>query len=661
MMCFLKFPEFLLQFIHFFVLKNWFNDGPLIDVIFITFMKVFSKLIEYFKFGEMEKEKETDGVFHHDIDEIPGSIYQTISKSSQTFKAPNIEDFEVLKPISRGAFGEVYLGRKTSHTDVIYAIKVMKKSEMINKNMVSQVVNERNALALSRSPFCVQLFYSLQTPTRIFLVMEYMVGGDLKSLLGVYTYFEEQMAVFYCAEIILALQYLHRHGIIHRDLKPDNILISETGHLKLTDFGLSQVTLHRDLEVSDLIHRTPGCVLNARTPGQICSLTSHISFGSYERMPFDSPLGDENNLSGFLPFYSADSNLNASSTYETCASCSKEISMPCNCHSKLKPQYNASLFTPSPLSTTRSFKRPNLENRPLKRKRPIDFCHPELACSSPVSRNNTGLTQEVKLMDITNTITPVRDQNTLPRCTEPSNLSPLRSVLKKKRISAVNRKPTVMFSTPVNAANSMTSCDAILSKQTNISKQITSISSPLEDPLVSPITNNRTPNTNRTPYRTPKILRRGFKPTDSRILGTPDYLAPELLLRTEHGSGVDWWALGVCLYEMVTGVLPFCGETPQEVFENILNRRLDWPEGDEALSSEMEAAINSLLTLEPEKRNTGADLRDMPLFHYISWDNLLSVEPPFIPKPDSIDDTSYFKARCDMKQITVTNLKHLDM
>lgn len=96
----------------------------------------------------------------------------------------------------------------------------MKKSEMINKNMVSQVITERNALALSQSPFCVTLFYSLQSPTSVYLVMEYMVGGDLKSLLAMYGYFDEATSRFYCAEILLALQYLHKHGIVHRDIKP---------------------------------------------------------------------------------------------------------------------------------------------------------------------------------------------------------------------------------------------------------------------------------------------------------------------------------------------------------------------------------------------------------------------------------------------------------
>lgn len=77
--------------------------------------------------------------------------------------------------------------------------------------------------------------------------MEYMIGGDLKSLLAVSGFFEESAAKFYIAEITLALQYLHQHGIIHRDIKPDNMLLTASGHVKLTDFGLSKIELSRGM------------------------------------------------------------------------------------------------------------------------------------------------------------------------------------------------------------------------------------------------------------------------------------------------------------------------------------------------------------------------------------------------------------------------------
>ncbi|OBS74061.1 hypothetical protein A6R68_15401, partial [Neotoma lepida] len=190
-------------------------------------------------------------------------------------RPPSIEEFTIVKPISRGAFGKVYLGQKGGK---LYAVKVVKKADMINKNMTHQVQAERDALALSKSPFVVHLYYSLQSASN---VMEYLIGGDVKSLLHIYGYFDEEMAIKYISEVALALDYLHRHGIIHRDLKPDNMLISNEGHIKLTDFGLSKVTLNRDINMMDIL-TTPSMAKPkqdySRTPGQVLSLISSLGF-----------------------------------------------------------------------------------------------------------------------------------------------------------------------------------------------------------------------------------------------------------------------------------------------------------------------------------------------------------------------------------------------
>ncbi|GBM44944.1 Serine/threonine-protein kinase greatwall [Araneus ventricosus] len=200
-------------------------------------------------------------------------------------RLPSIADFTIIKPISRGAFGKVYLCHKKEKPDQIFAVKVMKKETMVNKNMMKQVLTERNALALSRSPFVVQLFYSMQSKNSIFLVMEYMIGGDVKSLLHIYGFFDEDMAVFYASEAAHALEYLHKHNIVHRDLKPDNMLISATGHIKLTDFGLSKITVNKAIKIIDLLGSPNNCSgpnegLPNRTPGQLLSLTSAFGFSS---------------------------------------------------------------------------------------------------------------------------------------------------------------------------------------------------------------------------------------------------------------------------------------------------------------------------------------------------------------------------------------------
>jgi len=135
-------------------------------------------------------------------------------------QAPGIEDFELLKPISKGAFGHVYLVRRKG-TDKLFAMKAMRKTDVLHKNMIEQVVAERDALAVTKSPFVVQLFYSFQSKSNIFLVMEYLIGGDCKSLLHNLGYFDEELARIYIAEVTLALEYIHKHGIVHRPCEAD--------------------------------------------------------------------------------------------------------------------------------------------------------------------------------------------------------------------------------------------------------------------------------------------------------------------------------------------------------------------------------------------------------------------------------------------------------
>ncbi|XP_066485119.1 serine/threonine-protein kinase greatwall [Tiliqua scincoides] len=158
-----------------------------------------------------------------------------------------------------------------------------------------------------------------------------------------------------------------------------------------------------------------------------------------------------------------------------------------------------------------------------------------------------------------------------------------------------------------------------------------------------------------TPFRTPKSVRRGAAPVvGERILGTPDYLAPELLLSKPHGPAVDWWALGVCLFEFLTGIPPFNDETPQQVFQNILKRDIPWPEGEEKLSDNAQNSIDMLLTIDSTKRAGLKELKLHPLFYGVDWDNLQNQPMPFIPQPNDETDTSYFEARNNAQHLTVS-------
>ncbi|KAI0240042.1 hypothetical protein L0F63_001246 [Massospora cicadina] len=329
---------------------------------------------------------------------------------------PSIEDFEIIKPISRGAFGRVYLARKKATQD-LFAIKVIRKDDMIRKNMVRQVMTERRVMSLASTAYVVSMFFAFHSRNYLYLVMEYMIGGDLSSLLQGFGCFDEAMARFYIGETVLALKYLHSNSIIHRDLKPDNILIDAAGHTKLTDFGLSRISIQ-------------------------------------------------------------------------------------------EPERNG------------------------------------LARAKPKSKH-------------------------------------------RKLASSSTPKPAPQPPAPPTSRRQL---------------------------------------------------------SNRALLGTPDYLAPELLLGIGHDASVDWWALGVCLFEFLCGYPPFTDETPEAIFNNILNLKIQWPE-DHELSPEAVDLILGLLEPDPSQRLSEAGIFGHPFFNGMDWDTFSLGEAPFKPNPEDRLDTSYFELR----------------
>ncbi|XP_059951413.1 serine/threonine-protein kinase greatwall isoform X3 [Mesoplodon densirostris] len=799
-------------------------------------------------------------------------------------RPPSIEEFTIVKPISRGAFGKVYLGQKGNR---LYAVKVVKKADMINKNMTHQVQAERDALALSKSPFIVHLYYSLQSANNVYLVMEYLIGGDVKSLLHIYGYFDEEMAVKYISEVALALDYLHRHGIIHRDLKPDNMLISNEGHIKLTDFGLSKVTLNRDINMMDIL-TTPSMAkprqdYYSRTPGQVLSLISslgfhtpvaeksqdsanilstHVSETSQLSQGLTCPMSiDQKDITPYsskllkscletvashpgMPVKCLTSHLLQSRQRLATSSTSSQShtfmsSVESECHSSprwekdCQESDNAVGSTvmswntvEKPLGTkstdameTKSFNKRDLElavspihnssadpatgnscgnlaekcssGEVPREARELDVNNIHLAAdtsqsgyhqshqcavdssgvteehlgkrsckrsfelvdSSPCqeiiqnkkncveykssnemrdgyANQRTGLTAEVQDLKLsvyrdqqndgankenmgnsfidkqqTPEKSPVpmiaknlmceldddcdknskkdylsssflcSDDDRTPKSIrmdsdssfpgisimesplggqsldpdksikqsslEESNIEdllPASPSCQEGTLPSGDESPAVQDSNRKMLAPSLEALKTLTSKRNAVAfrsfnshinasnssepskMSITSLdmmdiscaysgSYPM---AITPTQKERsyvpyqqTPDQVKsgTPYRTPKSVRRGAAPVDDgRILGTPDYLAPELLLIRVHGPAVDWWALGVCLFEFLTGIPPFNDETPQQVFQNILKRDIPWPEGEEKLSDNAQSAVEILLTIDDTKR-----------------------------------------------------------
>ncbi|XP_029517072.1 serine/threonine-protein kinase greatwall isoform X1 [Oncorhynchus nerka] len=864
-------------------------------------------------------------------------------KVSDIPKPASIEDFVVLKPISRGAFGKVYLARKKSNAR-LYAIKVVKKADMRDKNMADQMKAERDALALSKSPFVVHLFYCLQSSTNVYLVMEYLIGGDVKSLLHIYGYFDEDMSVKYISEVARALDYLHRHGITHRDLKPDNMLVSNEGHIKLTDFGLSKVKLDRELSLADIM-TTPSLAMPKqdyfRTPGQVLSLISSLglntpavegkrhSSGSavfspmscgkieprknslssplrrqkeYLRSPvclsrtlgpnscvfspyalaksltprllksrrrFDtmstggsqscifpsttdseggvSPLWEleqkeiENvpylygrNASGQtggkvtsdirmlgqgsalasldnlelrgqlhqepstgelsrkakqephvgkrLKFNEVEQSAppkkpelsqpirgNVSGAESICATKGKPMEVQSGVTSAVKRGFEEVEKSPEQLESlskksdseyqrcsgvpevalkyrtglTGVFANVHLEEfgskgqgtakgQVPKRSSPIAVTK-NLLCelddlaegvfvegrsfgedhelSSSPSIDSEGSVHEMSIN--VNSPTPKwsthsakeghlaldNSEISLPPqpptfasigTALPGNMLTLRGGVSKRSFldrvpeldPSVTKSPS--FLKPRNVVAFRSYCSSI--NRSNMSwnsrfslgsveamDMATSASYHSMPAAVTPVQKRpnsnsslyqtpQTMTTSHTPFRTPKSVRRAPVPVEGvPILGTPDYLAPELLLGIPHVSGylncdymVDWWALGVCLFEFLTGVPPFNDETPQLVFQNILNRDIPWPDGDEELSHNSRNAIELLLTMDMNKRAGLKELRSHALFAGLDWDNLQNQTMPFIPQPEDETDTSYFDARNTAQHLVIS-------
>jgi len=147
------------------------------------------------------------------------------------------DDFDPIKVIGKGAFGEVRLVQKVD-TGHVYAMKILRKADMVEKEQVAHVRAERDILVEADHQWVVKMFYSFQDPANLYLVMEFLPGGDMMTLLMKKDILTEEAAQFYMTETAIAIDYIHNLGFIHRDIKPDNILLDSRGHVKLSDFGL---------------------------------------------------------------------------------------------------------------------------------------------------------------------------------------------------------------------------------------------------------------------------------------------------------------------------------------------------------------------------------------------------------------------------------------
>jgi len=168
-----------------------------------------------------------------------------------TRRRVTVNDFNIIRRIGKGSFGEVHLVQHKT-TQAFYAMKLLSKERMIEHGQVAHAWVERYALTRAgRHPYVVELYFCFQDKKFLYLIMEYVPGGDMLTMLTREERLGEDFARFYIAELIVAVDALHVEGIIHRDLKPDNVLFGSGGHVRLSDFGLSKV-LYDEINPTDL-------------------------------------------------------------------------------------------------------------------------------------------------------------------------------------------------------------------------------------------------------------------------------------------------------------------------------------------------------------------------------------------------------------------------
>ena len=339
------------------------------------------------------------------------------------YKEIGIKDFEFLNLIGKGAYGQVFLVKRKL-TDDFYAMKIINTMDNMNKNKLASLQTESKIFDLVTSEYVVKALFKFKHDVFFCFVMEYMHGGDFNRLLQTYGRLEEKIAKFYIAELVLAIEHLHSVGVVHRDLKPDNILLDTKGHIKLTDFGLSD-----------------------------------IAIATYAMKKQPPTLSREEKFSRLL--------------------------------SKL-----------------------NIEEESIIRP-PPKFRLMESHSHSPLYKGKDSI--------------------------EDSSMS-----------SELSKKHSLM-------------------KMSHGSR---------------------------------------------RIVGTPDYIAPEILngvAGSLHNPSIDWWSLGVILFEFLIGVPPFTDETVEKIFSNILNLKVPWEEiaveeneneehSDDKISKVAMDLMKKLLVLDPKER-----------------------------------------------------------
>ena len=511
--------------------------------------------------------------------------------------------FESICVIGRGAFGEVRLVRMRG-TNYLYAMKRLEKTKVVELKQVAHVRAERDALAdnnyfYTKNPWVVSLYYSFQDARYLYLIMEYVPGGDLMNRLIKLGTFSEDMTRFYVAEIILALDSIHRLNYLHRDIKPDNILLDRHGHVKLSDFGLclrerdQQILTNRGFlfldEVEAHVRRAAdGTVLDWR------GLTVANFDERAQRVVFEAPRALVVNSRAatlqFVEFECGDVRLAVTAQHQMYVSCGD--------------------------GGGGAFRKMTARQLLALGGKPVHVMMFDGAGAAPRS---VTLRARVVDADSRSWCFDMRDGFVVTRSAE--------------------RLPGGGGVRATSVATIQGNCTGLDSAHHKIEmfKQWQA----MQDS--GALSGDEEAGGEMTREERFASWSKKRKTLAYSNVGTPDYMAPEILLNEGHCAACDYWSLGVIAFEMLVGYPPFYAETQREIRAKVREwqRHVAVPH-DVDISDDARDMIAELLCDQSERLQSLEEAKTLAFFADTDWLRIRKQPAPFVPLLASPTDTSHF-------------------
>ncbi|KAL6951364.1 hypothetical protein ACO0OE_000599 [Hanseniaspora uvarum] len=501
------------------------------------------------------------------------SSISTPSISSKAFNInPSIKHYEIVKPISKGAFGSVYLAKRKATGDYV-SIKCLKKADMISKNQVTNVKTERAVMMtqISKS-YVAQLYATFQNKEHLFLVMEYLVGGDLRTLIEMVGPLPSKWIKQYISEIIVGVSDMHKDGIIHHDIKPDNLLLDRNGHVKFIDFGLSRLGLVNRQRTNN----ENNVRLNSGSMSKSHSRSLHRSL-------YDSSFGSSSSLPQLQKHHDGS------------FSQSKENKTPTSEDGKFDfINKNSSSFSNNMMDT-------------------------DSGSSAIYEVSNYGNTGNKGVFSMTG-----NNAHNLFYSEDTGN--------------SIDADNATRSSTPPSSI-----------PHANLEKSGSTYSY-----TNSPLGSNKSMRTSVDKITNYVIFDPDATNKNFKFMGTPDYIAPEVIKGFSETPMCDWWSVGCLLFEFHFAYPPFHADSPGEVFEKILECEINWPEFEDEdeeslyITPEAKDLIKRLLVINPKDRigyKNVEEITQHPYFDDLDWDNVYNEEAEFVPNVSNPEDTDYFDNR----------------